>query len=182
VELINKIKRKDPRALEELYDRYSPILFPLAKKIVNDDKKSENILVKVFLILWNRVELFPENTHNLYVWLVYITRNLSVDHLRRKLEPTETKLYDSDYEKKFIIPILDSKIDPLDLKTALEIKPKFDEALNMLDETQKQIIHLSFYEGFTVDEISEKLFVPIQKIRQMIADSVFALRNNLLSE
>lgn len=181
-ELVQKIKKKDPRALEEVYDRYSSLLYSLIKKIITDDKNSNEILTKVFLILWNKIDAYPEQTRNLFVWLINITRNLAIDHLRRKLSPTEINDYNNEYEDKFIIPILDLKIDPLDLKTAMVIKPKLDEALNKLTDIQKQIIHLSFYEGFTVDEISEKLFIPLEKTRQLVADSVFDLRNNLLSE
>lgn len=181
-ELIQKIKKKDPRALEELYDRYSPLIYSLVKKITNNEKQSNEILVKIFLLLWKKIDLYPEETNNLYAWLIYLSRNLAIDNLRRKLSPAQVSEYNQEYENNFIIPILDHKIDPLDLQTAKKIKPKLDEAINSLSETEKQIIHLSFYEGFTVDEISEKLFIPIEKVRQLIANSVFDLRNNLLNE
>lgn len=181
-DLFQKIIRKDARSLEELYERYSPFLYAVIKKIIGDDKSAEEILSKVFLIMWERANHFPLQTQNVYVWLVYIARNLSVDTLRRKLEPDDLPDYTDEYEIKYILPIIDSKIDPLDLKTAMDIKPKFDEELNKLNDIQKQLIHLSFYEGYTIDEISEKLFLPVSKVREMVADSVYELRNNLLSE
>ncbi|GAB4136093.1 MAG: hypothetical protein Fur0015_08640 [Ignavibacteriales bacterium] len=165
-----------------MYERYSPFLYAVIKKIIGDDKSAEEILSKVFLIMWERANHFPLQTQNVYVWLVYIARNLSVDTLRRKLEPDDLPDYTDEYEIKYILPIIDSKIDPLDLKTAMDIKPKFDEELNKLNDIQKQLIHLSFYEGYTIDEISEKLFLPVSKVREMVADSVYELRNNLLSE
>lgn len=181
-DLFQKIIRKDARSLEELYERYSPFLYAVIKKIIGDDKSAEEILSKVFLIMWERANHFPLQTQNVYVWLVYIARNLSVDTLRRKLEPDDLPDYTDEYEIKYILPIIDSKIDPLDLKTAMDIKPKFDEELNKLNDIQKQLIHLSFYEGYTIDEISEKLFLPVSKVREMVAESVYELRNNLLSE
>jgi RNA polymerase sigma-70 factor (ECF subfamily) len=181
-ELLQKIIKKDARALEELYERYSPVLFAIIKKIIGENKSSEEVLIKVFLILWRRANLFPLHTQNVYVWMIYLTRNLSVDTLRRKLEPDSLLVYDDEYEMNYILPVIDPKIDPLDLKTAIDIKQKFDDELNKLTDVQKQIIHLSFYEGYTIEEISEKLFVPLVKVREMISDCVFQLRNNLLSE
>jgi len=182
LELLQKIIKKDARALEELYERYSPVIYAIIKKIIGEDKNAEEIIIKVFMILWNRANLFPLHTQNVYVWLIYLTRNLAIDTLRRKLDPDNSLVYNDEYELKYILPVIDGKIDPLDLKTALEIKLKFDDELNKLSEEQKQIIHLSFYEGYTIDEISEKLFVPVVKMREKISDCVFQLRKNLLSE
>ena len=182
LELLQKIIKKDARALEELYERYSPVIYAIIKKIIGEDKNAEEIIIKVFMILWNRANLFPLHTQNVYVWLIYLTRNLAIDTLRRKLDPDNSLVYNDEYELKYILPVIDGKIDPLDLKTAFEIKLKFDDELNKLSEEQKQIIHLSFYEGYTIDEISEKLFVPVVKMREKISDCVFQLRKNLLSE
>ena len=40
IEIMSKVGEYDSKALEELYDRYSPILYSLIKKIVEDKNKS----------------------------------------------------------------------------------------------------------------------------------------------
>ena len=82
LEVMKKVRKYDSRALEELYDRYSPLLFTLIKKIAPDEKTAEEILVDVFAILWKRPDAFDFETGNVYVWMVQLARNKAVDTLR----------------------------------------------------------------------------------------------------
>lgn len=183
LELIEKIRQKEARALEELYDRYSSLLFTLVKKIAPDDKTAEIILVEIFAIIWNKAERFNFKTGNVYAWLIYLTRNRTVDSLKRSRSASEDlDNYDDAYENFFVIPHLDKQIDSLDLSTAMNIKPKMEEALEKLTDAQKYVLHMSFYEGFTLDEISEKLNVPIETVREKVMTAIHNLRDNLIGE
>jgi RNA polymerase sigma factor (sigma-70 family) len=64
----------------------------------------------------------------------------------------------------------------------MNIKPKMEEALEKLTDAQKYVLHMSFYEGFPLNEISEKLNVPIQTVREKVMTAVHNLRNNLIGE
>ena len=50
IQIMSKVGDYDSKALEELYDRYSPILYSLIKKIVEDKTKAEEVLTDVFVI------------------------------------------------------------------------------------------------------------------------------------
>ena len=90
--------------------------------------------------------------------------------------------YNDEFEDFYIIPQLDKKIDNLDLDTALNIKPKMEAALTKLSDTQKYVIHLAYYEGFTLDEISDKLGIPVETVRGKIMAAMHTLKDNLISE
>ena len=180
-ELLKKISDQDSRALEELYDRYSPILFSLIKKIVPDDRIAEIILVEVFSIIWNKIDRFDFEKSSAYTWIITLARNRAIDNLRRtRSSGSSLDVYDSDYENFFIIPYLDSTIDSLDLKTALNIRSKMAAALDNLTDAQKYVLHLSYYEGYTLDEISARLNLPIEAVRGKIVSAVHNLRENLV--
>ena len=65
--------------------------------------------------------------------------------------------------------------------TALKIKPKIEEALEKLTDAQKYVIHLSYYEGYTLNEIAEKLNIPIETVRMKINAALHNLKDNLIS-
>ena len=181
LELLEKINQKDSRALEELYERYASILYTLVKKIAPDAKTAEIITTDVFVIVWRKAHRFNFKTGNVYTWLVYLTRNRTIDSVKRSRSTSEAlDNYDDTYEDYFIVPRLDKKIDSLDLATAMNIKPKMEEALENLTDAQKYVLHMSFYEGFTLNEIAEKLNVPIQTVREKVMTAVHNLRNNLI--
>ena len=79
IEIFEKIVKYDSKALEELYIRYSSILFSLIKKIINDTKVSESILLDVFSLVWEKIDLFNFKTGNVYTWLIFLTRNKAVE-------------------------------------------------------------------------------------------------------
>lgn len=181
LELMNEIARFESRALEELYDRYSPLLFTIIKKIAPSQIVAEDILTEVFVIVWRKVSKFNFDTGNVYTWLVTLARNKAIDSLRRERnENKSTNLYDDEYEDYFIIPTLDKSLDSLDLKTAIAIKPKIERALSKLTDTQKYVLHLAYYEGFTIEEISEKLNVPLETVRMKVMNALHSLREFLV--
>ena len=178
IEILENIVKYDSKALEELYLRYSPILFSLIKKIVPDTRSAEKILLDVFIIVWRKIDLFNFKSGNVYVWLIFLARNKAVEFVRNKGEISK----DDKYEDFFVIPLLEDSIDSLSLKSAIKAKPEISEALDNLTEAQKYVILLSFYEGLTLDQIAEKLNIPIPTVRSKITVALDKLKENLLGK
>jgi RNA polymerase sigma-70 factor (ECF subfamily) len=183
IELFQKIKLYDSKALEALYDRYSPLLYTLIRKIVNNEDTTEEILAEVFEIIWKKISRFNFSTENVYAWLINLTRNKAVDYLRRnrELNPV-TDEYDDDYENNIIIPKLSGRIDNLDYETAKKTKSNIERALSKLTDAQKYVIHLSYYEGYTQKEIAEKLKIPLPTVESKIRVALNNLKDNLIKE
>lgn len=178
IEIFEKIVKYDSKALEELYLRYSPILYSLIKKIVSDVKMSEKILLDVFTNIWEKIDLFSFKTGNVYTWLITLTRNMAVDYKQNiRTENYKKTGISKDF---YIVPLLDSNIDSLSLDSAMKVKPEIASALDSLTEAQKYVLLLSYYEGLTLDQISEKLNIPVSTVRTKIAVALNKLKENLL--
>lgn len=183
LELMQEIARFESRALEELYERYSPLLYTVIKKIAPDQAAADQLLVEVFVIIWRKINKFNFRSANVYSWLVTLARNKAVDSLRRERAANSTvQFYDDDYEDYFILPTFPNEIDSLDFKTAFTIKPKIEKALSKLTDTQKYVLHLAYYEGYTIDEIADKLNVPIETVRGKVMTALQSLRDYLVRE
>ena len=61
LELMTRVVSNDSKALEALYNRYSPLLYTLIKKITGDEKTAEEVLADVFVIIWRKSNLFDFN-------------------------------------------------------------------------------------------------------------------------
>ena len=182
LELFRKISAYDSRALETLYDRYSPVLFTLIKRIVVEEDLAEEILTEVFAIVWRRVGQFNFSTGNVYAWLILLSRNKAVDFLKRHRTKgaAAAEEYTEEYENTFIIPRLSQGIDQLDLESALNVKSNVEAALNKLTDAQKYVISLAFYEGYTQASIAEKLNIPLPTVKSKIQIALGNLRDNLI--
>lgn len=180
---MQEIARFESRALEELYERYSPLLYTVIKKIAPDQAAADQLLIEVFVIIWRKINKFNFRSANVYSWLVTLARNKAVDSLRRERAANSTvQFYDDDYEDYFILPTFPNEIDSLDFKTAFTIKPKIEKALSKLTDTQKYVLHLAYYEGYTIDEIADKLNVPIETVRGKVMTALQSLRDYLVRE
>lgn len=181
LELFRKISAYDSRALETLYDRYSPILFTVIKRIVMEESLAEEVLTEVFAIIWRKMDHFDFSTGNVYAWLVLLARNKAVDFQRRnRTQNALAEEYTEEYENTFIIPRLSKGIDQLDLESALNVKGNVEMALNKLTDAQKYVIYLAFYEGYTQAAIAEKLNIPLPTVKSKIQIALGNLRDNLI--
>lgn len=183
LQLIQKISKYDSRALEELYDRYSPLLYTIIKKIAPDEETANNTLVEVFATIWKRASDYDFSRSSVYTWIINLARNKAIYELRKSRAMIKgADNYNDEFEDFYIIPQLDKKIDNLDLETAMNIKAKMETALAKLSDTQKYVIHLAYYEGFTLDEISDKLGIPVETVRGKIMAAMHTLKDNLIAE
>ncbi len=182
-ELLLLVEKRDKSALVDLYKRYSKLLYTLINKIVGETEITESLLEEVFLIIWKKANKYTEQPDDPYTWIVTLARNRAVDSARRSRNSlSASQYYDDSYEDKFILPHLSEGIDSITLDLAMKIKPTFEEALNKLTDAQKYVLHLAYYDGYTLNEIAAKLNIPVETVRVKIKTAVYNLRENLLSE
>ena len=179
-ELMQRVHMNDSKALEALYNRYSPLLYTLIKKIVADEEVAKDVLSDVFVIIWRKIDLFDFNLNNVYTWIVTLTRNKAIDTLRRTRNTSEMETYDDEYENTNIIPKLSPISDPLDIETATNIKDSIEAALNKLTGAQQFVINLAYYEGLTQKEIAERLKIPVPTVKSKIKIALSNLKDNLI--
>jgi RNA polymerase sigma-70 factor (ECF subfamily) len=166
-EIMLKVAGYDSKALEQLYDRYAPILYTLIKKIITDKDTAEEILSEVFVIVWRQIDQFDFKSNNVYTWLITLTRNKAIDALNRnsgKLIPE----YNDDYEREIIIPKLSPEIEALELADVLSKKEKIEKALGSLTDAQKYVLELSYYGGMDQGEIAAKLNIPAVTVKSKL--------------
>ncbi|MCH9029212.1 MAG: sigma-70 family RNA polymerase sigma factor [Bacteroidetes bacterium] len=180
-QIMHKIKEYDSKALEELYDRYSPILYTLIKKIVPDQTVAEEVLADIFVILWKKGKYFELSNENLYTWLIILARNKAVDRKIRDSKLKELPEYSDDFEDEIIIPKISKSIDPVELTKVQAEKEKFEGAMNKLTEAQKYVINMAFYDGKTQGEIASELNIPLTTVKSKIQVALSNLKINFVS-
>ena len=165
-ELLSNAAMQDMQAFEQLYARYSSVLYSLIKKIVTDKETAENILIEVFLIIWKRIEEFEKD--NVFTSLVLLARNKAIDSLKRQRGNSELADYDEDYERFSILPNLSNKIKPLKLQDAQKIKYEIGEMIKGLTDAQRYVLSLFYFEGLNETEISLKLKIPLPTVKSKL--------------
>src|SRR5688572_8663523 len=82
--LMRLIAQQQEAALAQLYDRYNRLVFSLALAIVNDRATAEEVTLDVFMRVWQKAATYRVEQAKVSTWLTHITRNHSIDILRRR--------------------------------------------------------------------------------------------------
>ena len=168
-ELIVLIRERDQKAFSYLYDHYSQALFGIIHNIIKDHEESEDVLQNAFLKIWNNFASYDEQKGRLYTWMLNIARNLAIDSTRSKQGKIKNKIRetsDSVYHKNNLFSENNSH-DSIGLKSILD---------NLKDD-HKEIIDLAYYEGYTQEEISKKLSLPLGTVKTKVRQAILVLRN-----
>ena len=177
-EIMKKVAGYDSRALEQLYDRYAPILYTLVLKIVTDKQTAEEVLSDVFVIIWKNIELFDFKTNNVYTWLIMLARNKAIDILNRKAGKV-TEPYTTAYEKEKIIPKLSQEIEAAELDDVLSKRENIESAMGSLTDAQRYVLELSYFGGLDEAEIASKLNIPAMTVKSKLQVAVGNLMKKL---
>jgi RNA polymerase sigma-70 factor, ECF subfamily len=181
IELIQRITNRDSKALENLYDRYSPVLYTLVKRIVVDKETSEEILADIFVIIWQKSSMFDINTGNLYSWLINLSRNKALDFIRRE-KGLITDEYNEDYEKTVILPNISTIIPSNDLDKTFGSREKIYSAVHNLTDAQQYVLSLAYYDGLSESEIAAKLNIPLLTVKSKIRVALNTVKEILAKE
>ena len=81
-DLIERLHRRDPDAMSDLYDRYSRIVYSVIMRVVRNAAVAEELSQETFLRAWNRSGDFDATRGKIGPWLLTIARNRAIDYLR----------------------------------------------------------------------------------------------------
>src|SRR5689334_420569 len=81
-DLVERLQRRDPEALGELYDRYGRLVYSLILRVVRDGGTAEDLVQETFLRVWNRVRAFDSEKGAIGPWLLAVARNRAIDYIR----------------------------------------------------------------------------------------------------
>ena len=170
-ELLPLLLRKEERAFTQLYDMYSKSLYSIITNLINDREEAEDVLQEVFVKIWKNIETYNQSKGRLYTWMLNITRNTAIDKLRSKGFNNSKKNLSSD---NFVHLLDDSnkltnKIDSIGLR----------DFVNKLKPKCIQLIDLLFFKGFTQQEASEELAIPLGTVKTQNRMCINDLRNFL---
>ena len=181
-EILLKVAGNESKALEELYDRYSPVLFTLINKIVQEKSAAEDLLSDIFVIIWQKINLFDSETGNVYTWMINLARNKAIDYVKRKSNAEIMQEYSDEYENQYIIPHLSSSAEQMDLDKVLSMKDKINDSFNKLTEAQQYVLNLAYYKGYNKEEIARELNIPLPTVKIKISLALGNLNKNLAAE
>jgi len=171
LDLVTALKSGDKQAFTYLYDNYSAALFGVISRIIDDEDIAADVLQDSFIKIWKNIQLYDDSKGKLFTWLLNVCRNTAIDHVRSKASRMTSKIQSDDTAVYQIDKNLSSSIsaDTIGLK----------EVVSKLKEEHRQLISLAYYQGYTQQEISKELNVPLGTVKTRIRSALMQLREIL---
>ncbi len=173
-ELVERLKRRDHQALAELYDRFGRLAYSVIVAVVHDTAIAEDLVQETFLRVWNRSQAFDAERGAIGPWLLTIARNRAIDYIRSagaRMNRNAFELEEREHPSLFI----DAERDVINSDHGRVIRA----ALGRLNENQKKVIEMAYYEGLSQTEMAEKLGQPLGTVKTWVRSALKKLREDL---
>ena len=167
-ELVALLQQRNEKAFEYLYDNYSGALFGIIHGIISDRETANDLMQNVFINIWKKINLYDPSKGRLFTWMLNIARNAAIDELRSKSYRDTQKNYSFPDNQEWVADklITEARTADVGLKKILAgIKSEFSV-----------LIDLSYFQGYTHEEIAKILNLPLGTVKTRIRNALMQLR------
>jgi len=163
--LLALVQRGDEYAMASLFDRYSKVVYSVALRVLRDPAAAEDVLQEIFMQIWRNPGGFVATRGSLGGWLAVVSRNRSIDALRRKrpMEPVDDMALPSNY----------NLADEAERNSMIE---KARGVIHLLPVEQRKTLEMAFFDGLTHSEIAEMTGDPLGTVKTRIRSALTTLR------
>ena len=165
-ELVALLQERNESAFGYLYDNYSGALYGIINSIVTDKEIANDVMQNVFVNIWRKIDSYDASKGRLFTWMLNIARNASIDEIRSK------GFRDSQKNQS-----LSDNVDFAGVSTAPVIEDVgLKKVLTRLKGELRILIDMSYFQGFTHEEISKALNIPLGTVKTRIRTALIQLR------
>jgi RNA polymerase sigma-70 factor (ECF subfamily) len=167
-ELVSLLKDKNDQAFSYLYDNYAGALYGVVKQIVTDTEMCNDVVQEVFVSIWRKIDSYDATKGRLFTWMLNVARNASIDKVRSRNYQQSLKQQPID-DNELSHPVVRMGIDDFGLK----------KVLGKLKDEQRMLVDLSYYQGYTHEQIAKALNIPLGTVKTRLRTALMQLRTML---
>ncbi len=150
---------RDEMAFSDIFDFFAPKInsYFLQNGLIQDN--AEELTQEVMSIIWSKSNQYNPSKSAVSTWVYTIARNKKVDFLRKnsRVDYNEEDIRDFLYENNMV-----------DNVTENEMKDHISRLNNELDNNQRKIIKMNFFENKSHKKIAEELEIPLGTVKSRI--------------
>lgn len=153
-DLVRMVTNQVSSALEALYDRYGKNCYALARRVVVDEHRAQDVVQEAFMALWKKPTAYDPK-RSFETWILSVTHHKAVDAVRKEQrwrDWAETELPE---------PAV-----PVEEEAWASVRgSKLREALKDLPDAQREVLTLAYFGGLTQQQIADRTGVPLGTVK-----------------
>ena len=169
IELLKKVsEERNELAFSEIFDFIAPKINAYYVKNNIGIEQAEELTQEVLSTIWLKAKQFDPEKSKFITWSFTIARNKKIDFYRKnkKSDVNEEDIRDFLYE--------DNQSDDYELESTIK------KITKELDENQKKLIKMSFFEQKSHKNIAAELEIPLGTVKSRIRASLNKMQKHIL--
>ena len=168
VDLVKRIaKDRDETAFSEIFDYIAPKINAYYIKHNLSSELAEELTQEVLSTIWIKAELFNSEKSKFITWSFTIARNKKIDFYRKNQKKVSNEdvrdfLYENDKSNDY------------------EIESTINKITEDLDQNQKKLIKMSFFEQKSHKNIAAELEIPLGTVKSRIRATLSKMQKHIL--
>jgi RNA polymerase sigma-70 factor, ECF subfamily len=171
-QLISRVALRDRVAFRQLYAATSAKLFGVCLRVLKNRTDAEDVLQEVYIKIWHNAGKYQVSGYSPITWLVAIARNHAIDRIRG-IKPTSG--LDEAAE------VADTSPTPEQQALRGNEAKRLHLCLERLSAGRAEAVKAAYMEGYSYQELADKLEQPINTVRTWLRRSLISLRECLSS-
>ena len=169
IELVKKVaEERNEIAFSEIFDFIAPKINAYYIKNNLGVEQAEELTQEVLSTIWLKADLFDPEKSKFITWSFTIARNKKIDFYRKNKK--------NDINEEDIRHFLYENNKTNDYEIESTIKKITEE----LDESQKKLIKMSFFEQKSHKNIAAELEIPLGTVKSRIRSSLNKMQKHIL--
>ncbi|WP_286239146.1 sigma-70 family RNA polymerase sigma factor [Neptuniibacter halophilus] len=148
---------RDRKLYVQLFQHFAPRIKAYIIRLGLTDSTAEELMQETMLAVWKKAHMYNRSKAAASTWIFTLARNQSIDWMRKQKYP-EYGLEEWHEEP-------DESIDMCEQTVTAD---RMGKAIEQLPENQAQVIYMSFFEGRSHSDISERLGIPLGSVKSRI--------------
>lgn len=160
ISLISKAKRGDQIAYKTLLNTYWKDVFRFQMSKCKSEDEAEDITIKTFAKAFDKIDTY-NNKYQFKTWLISISSNIFIDHLRKQ-KTTTISIHKDGSE---VLKITDEEPSPADKLINEQNLAQLKAYIKQLKPHYQEVINLRYFNELSYKEIAEHLHEPLTNIK-----------------
>ncbi|MBP8128607.1 MAG: sigma-70 family RNA polymerase sigma factor [Candidatus Hydrogenedentes bacterium] len=177
-ELALALKAGDREAFEELVRRHQGRVYAVAYRLTGNREDALDVAQDAFLKAFRKIGYWRP-IGGFLPWLLRLTRNQAIDHLRRRERRRHEPLEEASRAQRDGMTAETAPVTTDAAVRAREIDQRVREALVRLSPSQSTVFILRHYEGLALAEIAEQLGCTVGSVKVHLFRALKKLRKEL---
>ena len=144
----------DTYEMAEVYERFRPFVYNLARRVSRDRAGAEDVTQEVFLQLWKDPGRYNPDLGSMRAWLGTLTHRTAVAWVRRQVATRRRE------ERAAATAAPPPNHDVADAALRRVLADRLRAAIAGLPHPQRRVVELAYLHGFTFRQVAEHLGLP----------------------